>query len=71
MLHKVYRGYSILFLDLEKKVMEDVLLVKNDAMNLTFVPYEMDMVELFILRFCGIRQRLRIAYLSDGLEALG
>ena len=43
MLHKVYHGYSILFLDLEKKVMEDVLLVKNDAMNLTFVPYEMDM----------------------------
>jgi hypothetical protein len=53
-LHKVYRGYSILFLDLEKKVMEDVPLVKNDAMNLTFVPYEMDMVEFFILRFCGI-----------------
>ena len=49
-----YRSYSIFILDIEKKVMEDVLLVKNDAMNLTFVPYEMDLVKFFVLRLGGI-----------------
>jgi len=58
-LNKIYGSYSIFILDLEKKVMEEVKdsflpAERNDGENLTFVPYEMDLVKFFVLLLRGI-----------------
>uniref|UniRef100_A0A0D9UWU7 Histone H2B n=2 Tax=Leersia perrieri TaxID=77586 RepID=A0A0D9UWU7_9ORYZ len=67
----LYGNSGIFILDLEKKLMEKVMdcsLPLSDEANRTSVPYEMDLVEFFVLQLGGLCRGKRAASMAPKAE---